>query len=233
MSRASTAVAALGGALAIVIGLAFAQASRIENDLDATSRAALVAHGLSGVDIRFDGRDATLSGPGVSDIAIALVAAQPGVHSVTVDRATQRTSTVLEPPVTTPGRGTEELPASQVAQGIVNLLGEDGLRFDPGSAALADRYRTVVEQIAGLLVGHPAIRMQIAGHSDGTAADGGSAPALSTRRASAVADILAANGVGRRGMTVIGVGNTQPAGDSATAAGRALNRRVDITILGG
>jgi flagellar motor protein MotB len=233
MSRASTALVALGGAFAIVIGIAVLQASRIERDLDATSRAALVAHGLSGVEVRFDGRDATLSGTGVNDIAIALVAAQPGVRSVTVDRATQRTSTELEPPATTPGRGTEDLPASQVAQAIVNLLGDDGLRFDPGSAALADRYRTVVEQIAALLAGHPTIRMQVVGHSDGTAADGGSGSSLSMQRANGVADLLAAGGVGRREMAVTGVGNTQPAGDSATAAGRALNRRVDITILGG
>jgi outer membrane protein OmpA-like peptidoglycan-associated protein len=232
MSRARTALVALGGALAIVVAIALVEAPRIERGVDARAHAALAAHGLSGVDIHVDGRDATLSGPGVNEIAIALVAAQPGVRSVRVLPGTQRTSTVLEPP-TPSGRGTEELPASQLAQAIVNLLGEQGLRFDPGSTVLADRYRTVVEQIAALLAGQPTIRMLIGGHSDGTAADGGAGPAVSKDRASGVADLLAANGVGRRGMTVTGFGNTQPAGDSATAAGRALNRRVDITILGG
>jgi outer membrane protein OmpA-like peptidoglycan-associated protein len=233
MSRARTALVALGGALAIVVAIALVQAPRIERGLDARSHAALAAHGLSGVDIHFDGRDAVLSGPGVNEIAIALVAAQPGVRSVRVAPGTQRTAAVLDPAPTPTGRGTEELPASQIAQAIVNLLGEDGLRFDPGSAVLADHYRTVLEQIAALLAGRPTIRMLIGGHSDGTAADGGPGPGLSKDRASGVADLLAANGVGRRGMTVTGFGNTQPAGDSATAAGRALNRRVDITILGG
>ncbi len=55
---------------------------------------------------------------------------------------------------------------------------------------------------------------------------------LSKQRASAVANYLAARGIPRQKMSVIGYGESQPVSDNRTAYGRSLNRRVDIKIKG-
>ena len=71
----------------------------------------------------------------------------------------------------------------------------------------------------------------VSGHTD----DIGSAKQniyLSKQRASAVANYLAARGIPRQKMSVIGYGESQPVSDNRTAYGRSLNRRVDIKIKG-
>jgi outer membrane protein OmpA-like peptidoglycan-associated protein len=226
MSRRWTALFWLGVAMAIVVGAAVVEAPRISSGLGERSRGALTARGVSGVDVRFSGRDATLAGPGVSDAVVALVAAQPGVRRVVV---------LASAPIPAPAvpRGSEDLPASQVAQRIVNLLGTDGLRYEAGGSVLGARARGVVADIGALLAAHTEIRVQVAGHSDGSAPDGGAGVGLSRQRAAGVADLLAAAGVARGAIVVVGFGPGQPAGDPATAVGRALNRRVEIIVLGG
>jgi outer membrane protein OmpA-like peptidoglycan-associated protein len=55
---------------------------------------------------------------------------------------------------------------------------------------------------------------------------------ISTDRAQAVADYLAGLGCRTQDeITVRGHGAEQPLGDPATAAGQAINRRVEITLL--
>jgi len=53
---------------------------------------------------------------------------------------------------------------------------------------------------------------------------------LSKMRAQAVADIFIKNGVPKEKIEVRGFGPDNPSGDNATAAGRAANRRVEITV---
>lgn len=69
------------------------------------------------------------------------------------------------------------------------------------------------------------INGEIQGHTDskGTAAYN---QKLSERRAKAVADYLAANGINEGRVTVVGYGETMPVADNKTEEGRAHNRRV-------
>ena len=53
---------------------------------------------------------------------------------------------------------------------------------------------------------------------------------LSERRAQSVASVLRSGGVSGGRIDVVGAGESQPIATNQTAAGRALNRRVDITI---
>ena len=54
---------------------------------------------------------------------------------------------------------------------------------------------------------------------------------LSQRRAQSVASYLSAQGVDPRRMYVVGFGQERPIASNATPAGRAQNRRVEITIV--
>lgn len=73
--------------------------------------------------------------------------------------------------------------------------------------------------------------IQIAGHADSTG-DADYNKDLSMRRANAVKNYLLEQGVDPSLMTTVGWGETRPIADNATRAGRAQNRRVEITING-
>jgi outer membrane protein OmpA-like peptidoglycan-associated protein len=69
----------------------------------------------------------------------------------------------------------------------------------------------------------------VTGHTDNT----GSAAYnqdLSERRATAVVSVLRSAGVSGSRLRTIGAGESQPIASNASASGRSMNRRVDITI---
>lgn len=73
--------------------------------------------------------------------------------------------------------------------------------------------------------------LTIAGHTDSTGSDSYN-QTLSMRRAIAVKNFLLDQGLDPSIMETIGYGETRPVADNATAAGRAENRRVEITLQG-
>jgi outer membrane protein OmpA-like peptidoglycan-associated protein len=248
MSRRWIALGGVAAILAILVGSALWEAPRIERGLGARSRQLLADHGVSGVEVRFDGRDAVLTGPGVTDDVRALVARQPGVRRVQVQVAGRQTAAAaptetgiagpgsgqsVAPSPTVPAPGSAAEPASVVARRIVELLGPGGLRFEPASGQLAAPQPAVLDRIAALLAANPSIRLQVAGYTDALPPPGLTNVELSRRRAEAVAAYLAGHGVAAARMTVEGYGESRPVGDNGTAAGRAANRRVEITVLGG
>jgi outer membrane protein OmpA-like peptidoglycan-associated protein len=72
-------------------------------------------------------------------------------------------------------------------------------------------------------------RIRIVGHTDSTSSDRTNNP-LSERRARAVAEYLIESGVERSKIEHWGEGSKKPAATNATREGRALNRRVEVTI---
>jgi outer membrane protein OmpA-like peptidoglycan-associated protein len=55
---------------------------------------------------------------------------------------------------------------------------------------------------------------------------------LSQRRADAVANYLAEQGVDRARLTAHGYGPDRPSGDNTTPAGQAQNRRIEFYVSG-
>ena len=103
----------------------------------------------------------------------------------------------------------------------------DDLRFDAGSAALAEGDYASLAALARWLGQHPEARLALVGHSD---AAGGLAAnvALSRRRAEAVRDrLVTRHGVAAARLTAEGAGFLAPRAANATEEGRALNRRVE------
>jgi type VI secretion system protein ImpK len=114
---------------------------------------------------------------------------------------------------------------------VVTLRG-DGV-FDAGSAEVSARARPLFERIGAALnqVGGPVV---IAGHTDNQPIRSLRFPSnwhLSKDRANSVKALLAASAVKPERMAAEGRADTEPVADNADAAGRAKNRRVEITLL--
>lgn len=105
----------------------------------------------------------------------------------------------------------------------------EAILFATDSAALNEQLRSDLRVLAGSLNKYPQSIVTVTGHTDNT----GSAAYnqdLSQRRAQSVAGVLRNNGVAGGRVRTVGAGESQPIATNQTAAGRAQNRRVDITI---
>ncbi len=105
-----------------------------------------------------------------------------------------------------------------------------GLYFDSDSATLKPESQATLEEVLAVLKGQPSLRLQVGGHTDATNTDAHNLQ-LSQRRAEAVVAWLVEHGVAAGRLTAKGFGKAQPVADNKTAAGRALNRRVEVTAL--
>src|SRR2546425_516633 len=102
-----------------------------------------------------------------------------------------------------------------------------GVTFESGRSALKPDSYTILDIVAASLVANPAIKIEIAGHTDNT----GSAATntrLSQARADAVRAYLASKGGAPERMVAKGYGPSQPGAANTTPAGRAQNRRVEL-----
>lgn len=103
------------------------------------------------------------------------------------------------------------------------------LSFDVGSAVIKNPDAPVLAAMAELLKAKPAVKLRIVGHTDST----GSAETnkkLSLDRAGSVkARVVELGKVQPDRIAVEGMGPDQPLESNDTPAGRALNRRVEIT----
>ncbi len=102
------------------------------------------------------------------------------------------------------------------------------LVFDTNSDKLKGTDWSVLQVLADLLKKDPALKIEVAGHTDST----GNAAAnqvLSERRANTVKRTLSERyGVDASRLTAKGYGAEQPLADNGTEQGRAINRRVEL-----
>lgn len=101
--------------------------------------------------------------------------------------------------------------------------------FESGKAYVQPGARDKLRQVAGVLNRYPRTNIQVVGHTDSRGSDE-SNQELSMRRAHAVADELAANGVGSARISVRGEGESRPVASNDTPEGRGQNRRVEINV---
>jgi outer membrane protein OmpA-like peptidoglycan-associated protein len=111
---------------------------------------------------------------------------------------------------------------------IVNM---SDVLFDTGSADLKPGAREKLAKISGILLAHPGLSLQVEGHTDSVGTDEFNME-LSGRRADAVRDYLAQEGVPASSMSAKGFGKTQPVASNDTAEGRQRNRRVELVVNG-
>lgn len=103
--------------------------------------------------------------------------------------------------------------------------------FDSGRAQLKDGSTRVMVGALEMIKAHPGKRILVAGYTDNVG-DPDSNLKLSTARAEAVRDWLTdASGMAATQFAIQGYGDTRPLADNDTEAGRAKNRRVEITLV--
>ncbi len=109
--------------------------------------------------------------------------------------------------------------------------GEWRINFGSGRANLQNGATDVLEQIFNLLVQAEDAKLELIGHTDNVG-NRDSNFALSQSRAEAVKTYLMQRGIpASRFQKVEGKGQDQPVADNNTAAGKAKNRRVVVTLL--
>lgn len=104
------------------------------------------------------------------------------------------------------------------------------LQFASASSALSSGAQGRLEPLTSFLKKQTDARIQIAGHTDSQGSESSNQD-LSARRAQSVGDQLISTGIDTSRITTIGLGESVPLSSNATAAGRAINRRVEVTIL--
>jgi len=101
--------------------------------------------------------------------------------------------------------------------------------FDFNKADLKPEARRQLAVVLQAMKEQPALQVQIVGHTDSVGSDEYNMK-LSQRRAESVANYLVQNGVPRQNIKTDWRGKREPVASNATAAGRAQNRRVEITL---
>ncbi len=104
----------------------------------------------------------------------------------------------------------------------------EGVNFETGKSELTPESKTILDGVAESLVANDEINVQVSGHTDNT----GSAALnnrLSKARAESVRAYLEEKGVAAARLKAAGFGPTKPIASNKTAAGRAQNRRVELT----
>jgi outer membrane protein OmpA-like peptidoglycan-associated protein len=101
--------------------------------------------------------------------------------------------------------------------------------FATGSAKLLAKSNSSLNGVANLMVSDSTLMMDIDGHTDSQGADDKNMT-LSEQRAAAVKTYLVSKGVKESRIKSTGYGETKPVEDNKTAAGRAKNRRVEMTV---
>lgn len=105
-----------------------------------------------------------------------------------------------------------------------------GLRFSFDSAELSPESVQLVREIAQMLQANAGWRIQIIGHTDSSGGPDYN-NGLSDRRADAVRQAIADNGIEPSRLRSQGRGEGEPKADNDTLAGRAINRRVEFRRL--
>lgn len=103
--------------------------------------------------------------------------------------------------------------------------------FDSGQYTLKPAARERLARISGIVLAYPELKMEVEGHTDSIGSDQFN-QSLSEKRAATVRDYLVDSGVSINSVIARGFGKIRPIADNRTAAGRKLNRRVEMIVSG-
>jgi len=119
--------------------------------------------------------------------------------------------------------------ASRLAEGHSVTL--PALYFAQGQADLLPAVQASLDTLAQVLGSHPALRLEVQGHTD-TQGDPAINQRLSRQRAAAVCAYLVAHGVAASRLRAVGYGGSRPVADNTQPDQRPRNRRVVLQPLG-
>ena len=121
------------------------------------------------------------------------------------------------------------LQTRDTARGLIVNMSD--VLFDTGKHTLRPLAREKLAKVAGIVSGHPGLKLEVEGHTDSVGGDDYN-QRLSEERGDTVRSFLTEQGMAATSVTSKGFGKTQPVASNTTAAGRQQNRRVEIVISG-
>jgi outer membrane protein OmpA-like peptidoglycan-associated protein len=121
------------------------------------------------------------------------------------------------------------LQTRDTARGLIVNMSD--VLFDTAKFSLRPAAREKLARVAGILEGHPGLRMQVEGYTDSVGGDDYNQQ-LSEHRATSVRDYLTGAGIPEASVTAKGFGKTEPVASNDTSAGRQQNRRVELVVSG-
>jgi outer membrane protein OmpA-like peptidoglycan-associated protein len=121
------------------------------------------------------------------------------------------------------------LQTRDTARGLIVNMSD--VLFDTAKFSLRPLAREKLAKVAGIVSGHPGLRLDVEGHTDSVGGDEYN-QRLSEQRGGAVRDYLTQEGMPASSVTTKGLGKTQPVASNDTAKGRQQNRRVELVISG-
>jgi outer membrane protein OmpA-like peptidoglycan-associated protein len=121
------------------------------------------------------------------------------------------------------------LQTRDTARGLIVNLSD--VLFDTARHSLRPLAREKLAKVAGIISGHPGLRLDVEGFTDSVGGDDYNQK-LSEQRGDAVRDYLTEEGVLSASVTSRGFGKNQPVASNDTAAGRQQNRRVELVVSG-
>jgi outer membrane protein OmpA-like peptidoglycan-associated protein len=121
------------------------------------------------------------------------------------------------------------LQTRDTARGLIVNMSD--VLFDTAKYSLRPVAREKLAKVAGIVSGHPGLRLDVEGHTDSVGGEEYNQQ-LSEQRGAAVRDYLIQQGMAASSVTARGFGKTQPVASNDTAQGRQQNRRVELVISG-
>jgi outer membrane protein OmpA-like peptidoglycan-associated protein len=121
------------------------------------------------------------------------------------------------------------LQTRDTARGLIVNMSD--VLFDTAKSTLRPSAREKLAKVAGIVSGHPGLRLEVEGFTDSVGGDAYNQQ-LSENRGDSVRDYLVLQGMPGTSVTAKGFGETRPVADNGTAQGRQQNRRVELVISG-
>ncbi len=121
------------------------------------------------------------------------------------------------------------LQTRDTARGLIVNMSD--VLFDTARYTLKPGAREKLAKVAGIILGHPGLKIDVEGHTDSVGGDEYNMK-LSENRANSVREYLISQGVSAENITAQGFGKTMPVAENSTAAGRQANRRVELVVSG-
>jgi outer membrane protein OmpA-like peptidoglycan-associated protein len=121
------------------------------------------------------------------------------------------------------------LQTRDTARGLIVSMPD--VLFDFNKYTLKPEARERLARISGIVLAYPDLKLQIEGYTDSIGSDEYN-QTLSEKRAESVRDYLVSSGVSMNNVAAQGLGKADPVADNSTAAGRKLNRRVEMIVSG-
>ena len=121
------------------------------------------------------------------------------------------------------------LQTRDTARGLIVNMSD--VLFDTGKFTLRPAAREKLAKVAGIVSGHPGLKLDVEGHTDSVGSEEYNQQ-LSEHRSESVRDYLTQQGMASGSVTTKGFGKTQPVASNDTPQGRQQNRRVELVISG-